>query len=118
MMPSLDLTTLDKRLEELKKHYQNLRTIQVENLKYWDGTFESDVPIPADKGIITVTPQTGRNAIDIPASHIVTDKPVVKRRRETHSDAQHKDDDAIEAFDLAFLLDNEENALTPPRIIT
>lgn len=104
-----DLDYLKEQLRHLEDHYSALRSRWPDDQRYYDGEFEVSIPDGGNK----VVPGTGRNAVDVPAQHIVTDKPLVKRRRDAHSARSKEDDDDVEKFLMAFLAENDEQAETP-----
>src|SRR3972149_1439668 len=109
----IDLRTLRDRLTEMKQYYQPLRNRGQEDHQYYDGTFKIELPEGTPKRI----PPTGRNAVDIPKSHLISDRPVVKRRSDAKGEKRKnrsQDDDAAEAFMVGFLQENERLAETPP----
>lgn len=110
--PSLD--ELQARLSSLYLHYSRLRTRWANDELYYTGDF--DVALP--DGVNKIVPGTGRNAVEIPQTHIVTDKPLVTRekaRKKGGSPARDPmDDDLVEAFLSSFMYINESSAETPP----
>ncbi len=107
-MPTLvELTT---RKTQLERYYNPLTGRWKEDEAYWNGTFQFTVP----KDTVKIYPATGRNAIDVPANHIITTKPKIKRRRDVHTAAEQIKDDRIEGFLLALVQAMEQNNPTPP----
>ncbi len=107
---TLDLSDLQGRQRELEQFYATLRSRWEEDETYYKGTFTYTLP----DGVNKVVPARGYNAVETAATHIVTDKPVVQRRRDIHGKRGQSHDDAVEAFQLAFLQDNDEQCETPP----
>jgi len=107
-----DLDELEKRRGELEQTYSGVRARWEEDAAYYDGTFAFVVPDNAHKTM----PGTGRYAVDVPADHIVTDKPQVQRRRDPHGKREEKRDDDLEAWAGAMLQEVEEQSETPPSI--
>ena len=74
-----DLKELFTKYQELEQYYSvgenSLRALWEENEKYYDGSFQFILPENVNK----IIPASGRNAVDIPATHIVTDQPSVSR---------------------------------------
>jgi len=107
----VDLRDLHDRLAEMQNYYSALRSRWQKDYEFYAGTFKFKLPAGVDK----VIPSTGRNAIDVPSSHIVTDRPVVKRRTQL-ADGTNKanDDDKAESFMQGWLMENASWAKTPP----
>mgnify|MGYP001605672197 CR=1 FL=1 len=109
-MAVADLYSLQDRLSALDVHYSALRSRWVTDEAYYDGTFTFSLP----DGVNKIVPATGRNAVEVPQTHIVTDKPIVRRDRNPKGKREEKDDDVVESFYAAFLEANEIYAETPP----
>ena len=102
---------LHTHLLDLQRHYAPLRSQWEVDETFYDGSFTFSLPEKVNK----IVPGTGRNAVDIPATHIVTDKPNIHRNREVHEGKRFEaDDEEVEAFYLSFLQANDQAAQTPP----
>ncbi len=107
---SPDLDKVQERYRNLLEYYGGLRSRWDEDEHYYKGDFEFTLPDTANK----IVPATGRNAIDIPSTHLITEKPMVKRRRELRGVKEAEEEDDVESFCMAFLKYNERMAETPP----
>jgi len=105
------LAELETRRAELELYYGGLRKRWLEDEAYYEGEFL--VPLPKGMGHKPV-PGTGRNAVDIPAQQIITDDPMVRRKRDAHGERAQGHDDKVEAFYKALLARAEHTASTPP----
>lgn len=108
---TIDIHELETRRSDLEFYYRDLRRRWEEDEDYYEGRFK--VPLPAGM-IHKPVPGTGRNAVDIPSQQIITDAPIVKRRRDVHGKRAQGHDDRVEAFDRAILSEMENSAATPP----
>jgi hypothetical protein len=79
-----------------------------EDEKFYLGTFEFPVP----RNVRVTIPATGRNAIEVPAQHIIPDYPRVIR--EGRKRKRPANDDAVEAALLGFLKEVAYLSPTPP----
>lgn len=107
----MDINELFDRFNSLQQYYQQVRSDFIDAESYYDGGIEFTLPENVNK----IVPATGRNAVDIPATHVVTDNPNITRNRDVHKGLQILEDDgAAEQFMLSVLQANHQNALTPP----
>ena len=104
------LKDLRERLEQLRTYYSTLHARQREDDDYYRGKFTITMPAAAHKSI----PSTCQTAVDVPKDHLVSDKPVVKRRRESAGKREKGHDDKVEAFLQAWLQEQEQDSLSPP----
>lgn len=102
-----------KDLDDLYSLYELYYTAKlvptwVKDETYYKGEFTIEMPA----GVRKVVPATGRNAIDVPAQHIIPDNPKVTR----HGRLGQKDgdDDAVTSAMQAFLRENMQLGPTPP----
>jgi len=107
----MDINSLWDRFTSLEQHYSQVRLNYQDAENYYTGDFQFTLPENVNK----IIPATGRNAVDIPATHIVTDNPYIVRNRDVHKGQKWLQDDGdVEQFMLAVLQANHQMALTPP----
>lgn len=107
-MPTI--TDLEERLSQLQTYYSTLHARQRDDDAYYRGEYKVVMPADAHKSV----PPTCQIAVDTPKDHLVTDKPIVKRRREPGGKREKAHDDKVEAFDMAWLQEQEQESTSPP----
>ena len=111
-MPELsELSELKQRFDAYASHYETWYERMRAAKKYYDLDFGADIVKPPDTP--ERIPPTARTRVETAVIEMVTDTPIVRRRRAGHTQQQDAHDDDIEAALQAFLLDREEYLATP-----
>jgi hypothetical protein len=103
------LEDLEERLNKLDEYYSGLNSRWVEDEQYYRCTF----PVRLPPGVVATYCTTGQAAVDTSAVKIVTDKPLVRRRRPGGLQGKGKDDE-VEAWLKALIEEVEQLTVWTP----